>query len=107
MKDEGGAGETASKLHEALVAAGVRARLDDRVDTTFGRRAVDWELKGVPVRLEVGPRDLAEGNVTVVRRDTGPPVASPRSPWRGRSRPTLDRLASRDQRHAGKRYQPL
>ena len=37
--------------------------------TSFGRRATDWELKGVPVRLEVGPRDLAEDVVTLARRD--------------------------------------
>jgi prolyl-tRNA synthetase len=47
----------------------VRVQLDDRVDTGFGRRAVEWELKGVPVRIEVGPRDLAAGTVTLVRRD--------------------------------------
>jgi prolyl-tRNA synthetase len=47
----------------------VRARLDDRTNQSFGRRAVEWELKGVPVRLELGPRDLAEGVVTLVRRD--------------------------------------
>ena len=34
----------------------------------MGRRATDWELKGVPVRLEVGPRDLADGVATLVRR---------------------------------------
>jgi prolyl-tRNA synthetase len=77
VKDEGDAGETARKLHEELVTAGVRTKLDDRVDTSFGRRAVDWELKGVPVRLEVGPRDLAEGNVGVMRRDTGEKVLVP------------------------------
>jgi prolyl-tRNA synthetase len=54
----------------ALVTAGHRVRLDDRVDTSFGRRSVDWELKGVPARVEIGPRDLAEGNVTVVTRHT-------------------------------------
>jgi prolyl-tRNA synthetase len=43
-------------------------RLDDRTETSFGRRSVDWELKGVPVRVEIGPRDLDEGNVTVVTR---------------------------------------
>jgi prolyl-tRNA synthetase len=53
-----------------LRAAGHRVRVDDRVDTSFGRRSVGWELKGVPVRVEVGPRDLAEGNVTVVTRHT-------------------------------------
>ena len=52
----------------SCAAAGHRVRLDDRTDTSFGRRSVDWELKGVPVRVEVGPRDLAEGNVTVVTR---------------------------------------
>ena len=71
VKDDDGAGDVARKLHDALLARGVRSRLDDRVDTSFGRRAVDWELKGVPVRLEVGPRELAEGNVGVMRRDTG------------------------------------
>ncbi len=58
----------ADALVAQLGAAGHRVRLDDRTDTSFGRRSVDWELKGVPVRVEVGPRDLAEGNVTVVTR---------------------------------------
>jgi prolyl-tRNA synthetase len=48
----------------------VRVRLDDQVATAFGRRATDWELKGVPLRIELGPRDLAEGRAVVVRRDT-------------------------------------
>jgi prolyl-tRNA synthetase len=71
VKDEAGSGDVARKLHAELLANGVRARLDDRVDVSFGRRAVEWELKGVPVRLEVGPRDLAEGHVSILRRDTG------------------------------------
>jgi prolyl-tRNA synthetase len=71
VRDEDGAGEQARRLTDELRVAGVRARLDDGVATSFGRRATDWELKGVPVRLEVGPRDLAEGQVTLVRRDTG------------------------------------
>ena len=58
-------------LAAELKAAGVRVRLDAQVATSFGRRATDWEIKGVPVRIEVGPRDLAEGHVTLVRRDTG------------------------------------
>ena len=67
VKDE--AVEAARKLADRLADAGVRARLDDRTSQSFGRRAVEWELKGVPVRLELGPRDLAEGVVTLVRRD--------------------------------------
>ncbi|MDX2970123.1 proline--tRNA ligase [Kribbella solani] len=51
-----------------LEAAGLRVTLDDRVDQPFGRRAVNWELKGVPIRIELGPRDLAADAATVVRR---------------------------------------
>ncbi|WBB62793.1 proline--tRNA ligase [Streptomyces sp. WMMC500] len=56
---------------DRLAAAGLRVRVDDRVDVPFGRRAVDWELKGVPVRIEIGPRDLAAGTATLVRRVPG------------------------------------
>jgi prolyl-tRNA synthetase len=70
VRDEGAVRETAERLVAELAGAGLRTRLDDRVDTSFGRRSTEWELKGVPARVEVGPRDLADGNVTVVRRDT-------------------------------------
>ncbi|GAA1377742.1 MULTISPECIES: proline--tRNA ligase [Catellatospora] len=68
---DGSITSAARTLVEDLVAAGVRAKLDDRVDTPFGRRAVDAELKGYPIRVEVGPRDLAEGRVVLVRRIDG------------------------------------
>ncbi len=71
VKDEDGAGERAAVLADELAAAGIRTRLDDRVGQTFGRRVTDWELKGVPVRVEIGPRDLAADAATLVRRDTG------------------------------------
>ena len=70
IRDDDGVVDAATALAAELRAAGVRVRLDARTDTSFGRRATDWELKGVPVRVEVGPRDLANGEVTVVRRDT-------------------------------------
>jgi prolyl-tRNA synthetase len=70
VKDGEGVREAADTLVAELRTAGHRVRLDARTDTSFGRRAVDWELKGVPVRIELGPRDLAEGNVTVVTRHT-------------------------------------
>jgi prolyl-tRNA synthetase len=69
VRGEDGAAEAGAQLVADLKALGVRAELDARVDIGFGRRAVDWELKGVPLRVEVGPRDLANGEVTVVRRD--------------------------------------
>jgi prolyl-tRNA synthetase len=68
VRDDPEVRTAAQSLVDRLVAAGRRVRLDDRTDTGFGRRTVDWELKGVPVRVEVGPRDLAEGLVTVVTR---------------------------------------
>jgi prolyl-tRNA synthetase len=79
VKDVDGAGDEARRLADELAAAGLRARLDDQVATSFGRRATDWELKGVPLRVEVGPRDLAQGTVTVVRRDTGEKQPVPRA----------------------------
>jgi prolyl-tRNA synthetase len=59
------------EIGAALEAAGVRTVVDDRTDTPFGRRAVDWELKGVPLRVEVGPRDLANGTAMLARRIPG------------------------------------
>jgi prolyl-tRNA synthetase len=70
VKEDEAVRSAADALVGELRAAGHRVRLDDRTDTSFGRRSVGWELKGVPVRIEVGPRDLAEGNVTVVLRHT-------------------------------------
>jgi prolyl-tRNA synthetase len=77
VKDDEGAGDVAAKLVDDIKANGVRVRLDSRVDVSFGRRATDWELKGVPVRVEVGPRDLADGNVTLVRRDSREKLTTP------------------------------
>src|SRR6202050_815926 len=68
VKDDPETGAAAEALVGELRAAGHRVRLDDRTDTSFGRRSVGWELKGVPVRVEVGPRDLADGNAVVVAR---------------------------------------
>ncbi|AJT41285.1 proline--tRNA ligase [Psychromicrobium lacuslunae] len=71
VKDDERTLTTAASLVSELTTAGVRARLDDRTTQGFGRRATEWELKGVPLRLEVGPRDLEQGEATIVRRDGG------------------------------------
>jgi prolyl-tRNA synthetase len=68
IKEDEAVRSAAEGLVAQLRSAGVRVRLDDRTSISFGRRSVDWELKGVPVRVEIGPRDLAEGNVTLVTR---------------------------------------
>ncbi len=71
IRDEPDVHDAADRIAAEVGGAGTRVRVDRRVEQSFGRRSVDWELKGVPVRVEVGPRDLVEGRVTVVRRDTG------------------------------------
>jgi prolyl-tRNA synthetase len=71
VKDGDGVIAAAVKVRDALRDAGVRVGFDDRVDVAYGRRAVDAELKGIPVRVEVGPRDLKSGNVSLVRRTSG------------------------------------
>ncbi len=71
VRDDAEVAEAARRLVGELVRHGVRAELDDRTETSFGKRAVGLELRGVPLRLELGPRDLADGSVTVVRRGDG------------------------------------
>jgi len=71
VKEGSGVLDAAANLRDALKEAGLRVGYDDRVDIPFGRRAVNAELRGYPIRVEVGPRDLAAGNVTLVRRIDG------------------------------------
>jgi prolyl-tRNA synthetase len=84
----------ATQVVDALKAAGVRVALDARPGLSFGRRVTDWELKGAPVRVEVGPRDLAVGNVTLARRDTGEKVTVPLAEAAGRVPALLDEVQS-------------
>ena len=65
--------EILKKAHETfkkLKAKGFRAILDDRIEYTPGWKFNEWELKGVPIRIEIGPRDLKQMQVTLARRDT-------------------------------------
>jgi prolyl-tRNA synthetase len=61
--------EHADKVHAALGAAGVRVRLDMRDDVSPGYKFNDWEMRGVPVRIEIGPRDVEQNAVVLARRD--------------------------------------
>jgi prolyl-tRNA synthetase len=70
VRDEPEVREAAERIAASLAEVGVRVDVD-RGRGSFGRRTTDWEIKGVPLRVEVGPRDLAQGLVTLVRRDTG------------------------------------
>ena len=59
------------KLKEELGKEGIRVEIDDREEQTVGWKFNEWELKGVPLRVEVGEKEIEAGEVTVVRRDTG------------------------------------
>jgi prolyl-tRNA synthetase len=56
------------RLTDELVSAGVRAKLDDRLHLSPGFKFNEWELRGVPLRVELGPRDLEAGTVLVASR---------------------------------------
>ena len=60
----------ARAIQAELVAAGVRVRLDDRDGFTPGWKFSEWELRGVPLRLEIGPKDIEKSQVILARRDT-------------------------------------
>ncbi len=62
--------EALSRLQSDLEGLGVSVKIDDRDTLRPGFKFAEWELKGVPVRIAVGPRDLAEGTVEIARRDT-------------------------------------
>jgi prolyl-tRNA synthetase len=61
--------DVARKTREALTAAGIRVRVDEREGTSPGFKFNDWEMRGVPLRIEIGPKDVAKGSVVVARRD--------------------------------------
>ncbi len=58
----------ASALAQRLKAAGIRVKLDDS-DNSPGWKFSEYEMKGVPLRVEIGPRDIAENKCVIVRRD--------------------------------------
>ncbi len=66
---KGGVIEKAKEIEAALVGAGVRAETDVR-DMSPGWKFNEWEMKGVPLRIEVGPKDIENGQAVVCRRDT-------------------------------------
>ncbi len=59
----------AKKIEEDLRSAGIRVKLDDREWHNAGYKRFDWELRGVPVRIEIGPKDIANNSAFVARRD--------------------------------------
>ena len=67
----------AREIRDALVRSGVRVFLDDRDAYTPGWKFAEWELRGVPVRLEIGPKDIEKAQVVLARRDTRDKLFAP------------------------------
>ena len=65
----------ARAMFDSLEQANIRARLDTREGLTPGFKFNDWEMRGVPVRIEIGPRDVASGEAVLARRDKSGPDA--------------------------------
>ena len=61
--------ETADRIFSEIKAAGIRIKMDDRDEVTPGFKYNDWEMRGVPVRMEIGPKDVEKGSVALARRD--------------------------------------
>lgn len=70
VHDEPAVLQVGDQLARHLVDQGIRARVDRDLTRTLGRRIIDWELKGVPIRVELGSRDVAAHRCVLVRRDT-------------------------------------
>jgi prolyl-tRNA synthetase len=60
----------ASDIKKSLTKHNLRVHMDVRDEVTPGYKFHDWEMKGVPLRIEVGPKDIAKGKIVLVRRDS-------------------------------------
>ncbi|HTW86977.1 MAG TPA: proline--tRNA ligase [Candidatus Binataceae bacterium] len=70
--------QAAANVFQALKAADLRVRVDEREGVTPGFKFNDWEMRGVPLRIEIGPRDVAAGEVVAARRDILGPAGKSR-----------------------------
>ncbi len=66
---EGVVMEAVERVKKKLMAAGIRVKVDSRPNLSPGFKFNDWELRGVPVRVEIGPRDVQNESVALARRD--------------------------------------
>jgi len=69
--------EVAERLMSRLKDVNKHGVVLDTEEVTFGEKQYKWEKKGVPIRIEIGPRDIAKDSVVMVRRDTGEKVQTP------------------------------
>src|SRR6266511_3853925 len=81
----------AREIHAELVAAGIRVTLDER-DERPGWKFSEWELRGVPLRLEIGPKDIEKSAVLIARRDTREKQSVPMDGLAARIKELLDEV---------------
>jgi prolyl-tRNA synthetase len=84
--------EEADRIMDELKKAGIRVTMDAR-DLRPGAKYYHWEMRGVPLRLELGPRDMKENKVVLIRRDNRQKAFVPRAGMVGEVRRTLDLMA--------------
>ena len=73
--------ETVRRVEGELKALGIRTKVDERSEVTPGFKFNDWEMRGVPLRIEIGPKDVEKGSVVLARRDK--PGRDPQKPGAG------------------------
>ena len=81
----------AQAIQQQLVDAGIRVTLDER-DERPGWKFSEWEMRGVPLRLEIGPKDIEKGQVLLARRDTREKLGVPMDGLPGKVRELLDEI---------------
>ena len=81
----------AKEIHAELTGAGIRATIDER-DERPGWKFAEWELRGVPIRVEIGPKDIEKSAVMVARRDTRQKESLPMDGLPARIRGLLDEI---------------
>lgn len=69
--------DKAREIYRQIADAGIRVEIDDRDTQTPGWKFNEWELKGVPIRLEIGPKDIEKNQVVLVRRDNFEKISVP------------------------------
>ncbi len=84
--------EAADKLRREIAAAGIRVHLDTRHGIKPGAKYYEWETRGVPFRLEVGPRDVASNAVMLARRTGGKKESLPVAGLPARLHEEMDRM---------------
>ena len=73
--------QAANRVFAELKSAGLRVRMDDREEVTPGFKFNDWEMRGVPLRMEIGPKDVAKETVAFARRDVSGKAGKSFVPW--------------------------